>query len=64
MNEVPKELDRALVDAAAAVLTALDWKIAVIGGIRIERRPESAHHFQIAVKFTGSKPAGLDETKL
>lgn len=55
-SKVPEDLDRALLDAAAKVLYALGWHIGVIGGLRIEQRPESEHHFQIAVKFTGSRP--------
>lgn len=58
-GKVPERLDCNLLDAAAAVLKHLGWSVAVIGGIRIEQRPESPHHFQIAVKFTGSKPKPL-----
>lgn len=55
-TEPDKEDIHALLDAAAALLKAQGWNIAVIGGLSIYSRPGSKgnYNFELGLKFTGT----------
>jgi hypothetical protein len=50
------KIERQALDAVAELLKSKGWRVAVIGGARVEQRdPSRQFHFEFVVGFTGSK---------
>jgi hypothetical protein len=54
------ERDEAMLRAVSAYLESHGWKVAVIGGSRVQHVPrEPRFNFEFVLKFTGVPPPGV-----
>lgn len=61
MSEIAAvDRDEAMLRAVGDYLTAHGWKVAVIGGSKVQHVPgEPPFNFEFVLKFTGTAPPGV-----